>query len=150
MALGIFAFAMMGLIGLIPVALTTHRDAKLDTVLAQIKQRLAAEVLLTDGAELADLASNGTDRAFDAEGVEIEEGSANADSRTVYRGRIALDTFTPPGSPQSQSLQRVLLYAVQDPTPGKTILNAASPSGSVLVPKAESAAGSGAQSSASL
>ncbi|GAB4182392.1 MAG: hypothetical protein Fur0032_23450 [Terrimicrobiaceae bacterium] len=141
MSLGIFSFAMMGLLGLIPAAVIAHRDAKLDTVLAQIKQRLAAEVLLTDGNALAAL--NNFDRAFDAEGIEIMPGSPNADARTVYRGKIMIETFTPPGAAgQSQSLQRILLYAVQDPTSGKTILNAAQPSGSLLIPKAESAGNS--------
>ena len=52
MALGIFAFAVIGLMGMLPIALQTHRDAKNETVLSQIKQRLAAEVLLNAGAQL--------------------------------------------------------------------------------------------------
>lgn len=136
MALGLFAFGIVGIIGLLPVALTTHREAKLDTVLAQIQQRLAAEVLLTDGRELAAL--HGFVKRFDAEGREIPAGAPDGEQRTVYRAKIVFAQFTPPGSSAaSPSLQRALLYAVQDP--GGDKLSYAAPSGAVLVAKAESA-----------
>ncbi len=135
MALGIFAFAIMGLIGLLPVALNTHKEAKLSTVLSQIKQRLAAEVMLTDGAKLSAL--NNASRNFDAEGREL--GASETD-KAVYRARIEIQNFLPPGAlAVSSSLQRVVLFAVQDPTPGGTILASAKASGSLLVAKAESA-----------
>lgn len=146
MALGIFSFALMGLLGLIPAAVTTHREAKLDTVLTQIKQRLAAEVLLTDGAELQAL--NNFTRAFDVEGREIEIGDSDAAARTVYRGKIVLQNFQTPGGHSSDSLQRVVLYAVHDPTSGGELLDKARPSGSMLVPKAETAPSNASASAA--
>lgn len=141
MALGIFSFALMGLLGLIPAAVTTHREAKLDTVLTQIKQRLAAEVLLTDGEKLSELTT--FSRAFDVEGREVENNSP----LVVYRGKISIQSFTPPGSSGvSTSLQRVVLYAAHDPTSDGRLINQAPPSGSILVPKAESAGSSGGAS----
>jgi len=138
MALGIFAFAIIGLVGLIPVALTTHKEAKVSTVLSQIQQRLAAEVLLTDGASLAQLQTS--PRLFDAEGGELDPSKASEASKAVYRARIEIQNFLPPGAlTTSSSLQRVVLFAVQDPTAGGTILAAAKASGSLLVAKAESA-----------
>ena len=133
-ALGIFAFAVLGLMGMLPIALQTHRDAKLDTVLAQIKQRLAAEVLLTDGANLANLSENV--KIFDVEGRELASNAPDID--IVYRAKIALQPFQVPGSTlASSSLQRIVFYALQDPV-GNLILNAP-PNGAILVSRAENA-----------
>ncbi len=132
-ALGIFSFSILGLLGLLPIAVSIHGDAKSSTVLSQIKQRLAADVLLTDGANLSGLV--GVARNFDAEGREV--GVDEAD-KAVYRARIEIENFQPPGAPgTSSSLQRVVLFAVQDPTPAGTLISAAKPSGSLLVSKAE-------------
>ena len=133
-ALGIFAFAVLGLMGMLPIALQTHRDAKLDTVLAQIKQRLAAEVLLTDGANLANLSENV--KIFDVEGRELASNAPDID--IVYRAKIALQPFQVPGSTlASSSLQRIVFYALQDPA-GNLIADAP-PNGSILVSRAENA-----------
>lgn len=137
MSLGIFAFAMMGLVGLLPVAMNTHKEAKTSTVLSQIQQRLAAEVLLTDGAKLAQLQTDWqtSPRLFDAEGGELQ---ANEGTQAVYRAKIEIQNFQPPGaSAASSSLQRVVFFAVQDP--GGNLLASAKASGSLLVAKAESA-----------
>jgi uncharacterized protein (TIGR02598 family) len=134
LALGLFSFAVLGLVGMIPIALKTHREAKNDTVLSQIKQRLAAEALLTDGAELAKLDSN--EKKFDVEGRELSSTAADID--VVYRAKIALQPFQVPGtSLTSSSLQRIVFYALQDPA-GNLIANAP-PSGSILVSRAENA-----------
>ena len=133
-ALGIFAFAVLGLMGMLPIALQTHRDAKLDTVLAQIKQRLAAEVLLTDGANLANLST--IEKKFDVEGRELASNAPDID--IVYRAKIALQPFQVPGSTlASSSLQRIVFYALQDPA-GNLIADAP-PNGSILVSRAENA-----------
>ena len=134
MALGIFAFAVLGLMGMIPIALQTHKDAKLDTVLSQIKQRLAAEALLTDGAQLANLST--IEKKFDAEGRELALNAPDID--IVYRAKIALQPFQIPGTTSnSSSLQRIVFYALQDPA-GNLISNAP-PNGSILVSRAENA-----------
>jgi uncharacterized protein (TIGR02598 family) len=133
-ALGVFAFAVLGLMGMLPIALQTHRDAKLDTVLSQIKQRLAAEVLLTDGANLASL-SEGV-KKFDVEGRELTASAPDID--VVYRAKITLEDFQIPGtSLTSASIQRIVFYAIQDPA--NNLIAKAPPSGSILVSKAENA-----------
>lgn len=133
LALGVFAFAVLGLMGMIPIALQTHRDAKNETVLSQIKQRLAAEALLTDGAQLANLSTD--EKKFDVEGRELLGTSEN---EVVYRAKITLEPFRTPGTTlTNSSLQRVVFYALQDPA-GNLISNAP-PSGSILVSRAEDA-----------
>lgn len=129
MALGIFAFAIMGLIGLLPVALSTHKEAKVSTVLSQIQQRLAAELVLTDGARIANL--SGVQRNFDVEGREITVGNI------AYSAKIILTSATLPGGAVSASLQRAVLIAVPNPA-GTNISSTAATSG-LLVAKAENA-----------
>jgi uncharacterized protein (TIGR02598 family) len=134
LALGLFSFAVLGLMGMIPIALRTHKEAKLDTVLSQIKQRLAAEALLTDGAQLATLSTSV--KKFDVEGRELATNAPDID--VVYRAKIALQPFQVPGTALiSSSLQRIVFYALQDPA-GNLIANAP-PSGSILVSRAENA-----------
>jgi hypothetical protein len=119
--------------GMIPIALKTHREAKNDTVLSQIKQRLAAEVLLTDGAHLTEIFKNAY-KCYDDEGREIDTNAPNI----VYRSKIELQPFQIPGtSLTSASIQRIVFYAIQDPA-NKLIANAP-PSGSILVSTAENA-----------
>lgn len=133
MALGIFAFGIMGLLGLLPVALQTHQDAKVSTVLAQIQQRLAAELLLTDGAKLSELTT--TQRNFDVEGREL--GSSEA-GKTVYSAKLMLTNAVLPGGAASSSLQRATLYAVTNPA-GTANFVATTPTAAIVVSKAENA-----------
>lgn len=134
MALAIFSFAVMALIGLLPVAVNTHKEAKLQTVLSQIRQRLAAEVLLTDSTQLDSL--NGMTRNFNNEGTELDTTSTDP---VIYRAKIEVTNVTLPGSnAASTSLKRVQLFAVFDPTNGSTLLNQATPSASMLIPLAAS------------
>lgn len=136
MALGVFAFAILGLVGLIPVAVNTHREAKQDTVLSQITQRLSAEVLLTDVQLLSDL--DGFERAFDAEGREV----ASSDPLAVYRAKILLVGYQAPGaSSPSDSLQRAVFYAVHDP--GNTKIGSSPASGSLIISRASANFASG-------
>jgi uncharacterized protein (TIGR02598 family) len=133
-ALGLFSFAVLGLMGMIPIALRTHKEAKLDTVLSQIKQRLAAEALLTDGAQLATLSTSV--KKFDVEGRELATNAPDID--VVYRAKISLQPFQVPGTTlTSSSLQRIVFYALQDPA-GNLIADAP-PNGSILVSRAENA-----------
>ncbi len=129
-ALGLFAFGIVGLVGLIPVALNTHREAKVSTVLSQIQQRLTAELLLTDGAKLASL--NGVQRNFDVEGKEITSGSI------AYSAKIVLVDATLPGGATSASLRRAALIAIPNPG-GATDIPTSEVTSGILVAKAENA-----------
>lgn len=130
MALGIFAFAIVGLVGLIPVALTTHKEAKVSTVLCQIQQRLTAELILTDGAKLDAL--DGVQRNFDVEGKEIVTG------QIAYSAKIVFENATLPGGTTSVSLRRAKLIALPNPTGIGSIPTDKATAG-VLVAKAENA-----------
>lgn len=135
LALAIFSFAVMALVGLLPVAINNHREAKLNTILSQISQRMTAEVLLSDGSQLSAL--NEVTRYFDYDGVELGEAQA---SKAYYRAKIVLTpTFQLPGSATSTSLQRIELYAVQDPKGSLIGSSSLKPTTSMLIPKAESA-----------
>ncbi len=132
LALGIFSFAIMALFGLLPVAMQTHQDSKASTVLAQIQQRLVAELLLTDGAVL-DTVSTGQ-RNFDGEGRELESAESNL---TVYSSKLEVLPVSLPGGSTSQSLRRAALWAVENPS-GKAIA-AAVPTSGILLSEAENA-----------
>jgi hypothetical protein len=99
-------------------------------VLSQIQQRLTAELMLTDGAKLANL--NGVQRNFDFEGKEIASGPI------AYSAKIVLDTATLPGGSTSSSLRRATLIALPNPTGMASIPTDKATSG-ILVAKAEDA-----------
>jgi len=130
MSLGIFAFGIVGLVGLMPVALTTHKEAKVSTVLSQIQQHLTAELILTDGANLAKL--NGLQRNFDFEGKEITSG------QIAYSAKIVLVDAILPGGSTSASLRRAALIVIPNPT-GMPSIPTDKPTSGVLVTKAENA-----------
>lgn len=135
MSLGLFAFGTLGLIGLLPVALSNHQEAKVGTVLAQISQRLSAEVMLTDAERLAAL--DGFVRAFDWEGRELANPN---DASAVYRARIEIENFQAPGSDSaSPSLRRAVIFAMRDPVGDKINSSGAVAAGSVLVARADTA-----------
>jgi uncharacterized protein (TIGR02598 family) len=71
LAIGVVSFAMVSILGLIPVGLTTFRNAMDLSVEAGIAQRLAGEVQRTDFANLST-----TNYTFDDQGVE--SGAAEA------------------------------------------------------------------------
>lgn len=122
LALGIFTFAIISLMGLIPVALDTHKNAKDEVVMAQVLQRLAGEVLLTDPSKIEEL--DGRTYAFSAEGVETES------NRAIFRGKIKVSSMQMPGGSNSKSLKRMELFVAKDP--GNTKIQTSSPSGSTL------------------
>ena len=118
MALGLFAFAVIGIVGLLPVALETHRAARQDTVLAQIGQRLSAEVLQTDFSKLS--AVSGVIRYFDEQGIEVAPGSGSA---RIYSAKVQVANLELPDEPAyaSASARRVELYVRHDPAGSGTI-----------------------------
>jgi uncharacterized protein (TIGR02598 family) len=128
MALGIFSFAIVGLVGLIPVSVATHKEAKVSTVLSQIQQRLTAELILTDGAKLSNL--DGVQRNFDVEGREITSGPI------AYSAKVVLTDVTLPGGATSTSIRRAVLIAVPNPS-GAASLPADKATSGILVSKAD-------------
>lgn len=130
LALGVFAFAVVALIGLIPTAITTHKEAKTATVLAQIHQRMIAEIMLTDGSVLKSL--DGLQINFDIEGTETTGPTV------VYSAKFIFADVVLPGGMPSRSMNRVKIIAIKNPT-GTAVPITAPATASVIVTKAENA-----------
>ncbi len=75
LALGIASFGLVAAVGLIPVGLTTMRDAMDDTAQSMISHRISSEAALTPFAEL-DAKYDGANLYFDDEGqLQDREGA---------------------------------------------------------------------------
>lgn len=83
MALGIVLFALLTIVGLLPMGLTSLRDAMEQTVESQIVQRTSAEVLLTPYKQLAQTISGRT-CYYDGEGYLLASSPAAAPAATQY------------------------------------------------------------------
>lgn len=75
LALGICSFAMVAIVGMIPVGLSTFKDAMDTTAQSQIVQTLASEVLLTDYRTLT-ASSTSSPRYYNEQGIPTEERDA--------------------------------------------------------------------------
>lgn len=83
-SLGIVAFAMVSLVGLLPAGLSNFRVAMSNTIEAQIVQALSEDVAATDFAHLAGLENQKF--TFDSRGVETAADGKFA----VYTASITL------------------------------------------------------------
>lgn len=84
-AMGIVSFAMVSMMGLIPVGLTTFHQAVDATVVAQIAQGVLNEAQLTPFDQLSDYSA-----AYDESGGRVEEGSP----AEVYRASLTHASVT--------------------------------------------------------
>jgi len=150
-ALAIFAFALVGLISLLPMAITTHRQAVGNTVIAQITQQLTGEVQMCGPNEFAktytqqnqvwyfDYQGNQTGTATATTGTATPSPAPSTNPGTVYIAEaIVTPSTTLPGSTgTSTCLQTVQIYAAFDPTSTGTLLlsqiNKGAPNGVVVV-----------------
>lgn len=91
-SLGIVAFAMVSLVGLLPAGLSNFRVAMSNTIEAQIVQALSEDVAATDFVNLASLANQ--KYTFDSRGMETA-----ADGRfAMYTASIVLQPIDDPAS----------------------------------------------------
>lgn len=96
LALGIMAFAMAGIVGLIPFGLTSFRQAMNNTVESGIIQSLTNEIFLSEFANLKSMAkSEGKVYYFDADGDSISNPA-----EALYTAEISF-TDLKPRAPQS-------------------------------------------------
>jgi uncharacterized protein (TIGR02598 family) len=77
LALGICSFAMIGIVGMIPVGLSTFKGAMETTAQAQIVQALASEVLLTDYQTLTGSTGRTAPSFYNEQGMPTEEHAAD-------------------------------------------------------------------------
>lgn len=114
-AFGILSFAMITLIGLLPMALTTLREVKRDTVHANILQYVAATANLTPFTNMVSLAT-GTPQnnspppwTFDDQGEVLSQGAttnASDTSPAAYKAYISVTSspISPSSAPSSDSV----------------------------------------------
>lgn len=87
-AIGIVSFAMLGVMGLIPVGLSTFRDAMSTTTQSEILSVITAEVLRTDASNLS-----ATNYYFDERGIPVD---GQGDQRRVFTASVAAPTDLSP------------------------------------------------------
>lgn len=97
LALGICSFALMAIVGMIPVGLSTFRDAMNTTAQSQIVQSLASEVLLTDTNFLA--AMSPAPLFYDDQGTVVDASS----DRLAYTAKIEKEDIESPAGLSSSS-----------------------------------------------
>jgi len=83
-AIGIVSFAMLGVMGLIPVGLSTFRDAMSTTTRSEILSVITSEVLRTDASNLS-----ATNYYFDERGIPVD---SPGDQRRVFTASVAAPT----------------------------------------------------------
>lgn len=79
-SIGIVSFAMMGILGMVPVGLATFRNAMNLTVESAIVQEVSGELQRTDHADLA-----ATNLYFDEQGLRVAGAS---DSARIYSAEV--------------------------------------------------------------
>jgi uncharacterized protein (TIGR02598 family) len=90
MALGIAAFCLVALLGLMPVGLKTVRDARGDSLRAEILKSMGNIAQQTDYSQLSSLA--GKKYYFDINGLLVTSTSADA----IYEAALSTNAVTLP------------------------------------------------------
>jgi uncharacterized protein (TIGR02598 family) len=102
-ALGVISFAMVGLMGLIPVGLKTSREAIDTTIQAQMAQMIRNQILLSEFTDLN--AWKGKTLYFDDQGLSVE----SADSSTrVFTAVVDIQDVKVPITSMAESVARVV------------------------------------------
>ena len=111
LALGVVTFAMIPVLGLMPIGLNTFRDSMNTTISSQIAQGVANELQQTDFDQLS---LSAPVRYFDAQGNELP---ATSKSSAVYHVNLAfLKGTTLPGSAESNpNLATVIVQFAHNP-----------------------------------
>jgi uncharacterized protein (TIGR02598 family) len=108
LALGVVSFAMMGLVGLIPVGLQTSREAINITVESQIVQSLAGDLQLADYSKLA-----GGTFHFDEQGTAV----AVSDPDRLYTVAVTPQATRSPAGLSAGAAQSVLIEVTNRSNP---------------------------------
>ena len=95
LALGLCVFAVLPVVGLLPMALRSAKDATDTTQQSKIIQRVANELLQTPFAQLP---SRLTDRQFDYDGMEVATGGD-----VYYTAGVSLADLSIPGATDSSA-----------------------------------------------
>jgi len=123
LCIGIVAFAFLAIFGMLPVGLSTFRQAMDNTVGSQIIQRLVGEAQQTDFPAL--IATSTTLRYFDDQGNEM-----TADKNYIYTAEITVvapTTLPNTSTPATNSLATVTIKLANNPGRNPTPFASTSP-----------------------
>ncbi len=84
MAIGLISFAMLSIVGLMPVGLSTLRNAMNQTVEGQIVQKMSGRFLLTPFSQLRTNYSTSQSFYYDQEGEEVPGAGTAAFKVTAF------------------------------------------------------------------
>ncbi len=90
MALGIVTFALVSMLGMLPLALDTFRQSSESTTSSRIAQQIIAQAQETDFAKLTDVAGR---YRYDDEGAEVTRTND-----VIYAATVTVADATPPGT----------------------------------------------------
>jgi uncharacterized protein (TIGR02598 family) len=107
LSIGIVSFAFVGMFGLLPVGLSTFRQAIDNSVGSQIVQRLVNEAQQTDYPTLTDPSHSPSTRYFDDQGNEV-----NSDKDSIYTARISVTKTDDPEIKTQSALKTASLATV--------------------------------------
>jgi uncharacterized protein (TIGR02598 family) len=111
-AMGIVAFAMVPILGLVPMGLTTFRNAISYTAEAQIVQGLSNEILLTDYDLVEDKYSSTQISYYSDEGELLASAS---EAGAIYQAKVDLqDIAAPSASSVTPSASKCALIEISN------------------------------------
>lgn len=124
MAIGIFSFGFVAMIGLLPVGLNVSRQAIETTISSQIVQQLTTQALQTDFSLLEKL-EEAKPYYFDDQGKELAANDGQSETslmeKSSYKAGFAVDTNTAlPSNTTSQRLATVTVFVLN--THGSTAI----------------------------
>jgi uncharacterized protein (TIGR02598 family) len=91
---GIVAFAMVGILGMVPVGLASFRQARENTVEPDIVQALTSELDTTTFANISSMAYPAQTYYYDAEGNSITPVGSAPPSNAIYTAKISLQSIS--------------------------------------------------------
>lgn len=105
-AIGLAAFALVGLIGLMPQGLITLKQSRSDSLRAEILKSVANTANQTDFSLMSSL--NGTNFYFDGDGVLVSSNSLEA----LYRAVLSTNSASVPASTSAYTLPGAIKVSV--------------------------------------
>ncbi|PTY03625.1 hypothetical protein DB346_07075 [Verrucomicrobia bacterium LW23] len=91
LSLGVVSFAMVSILGMLPVGLSMFNKARNYTVEAQIVQAISNDILLTDFVNLAALADQ--TYYFDDSGKPLATATENVEAQKVFAATVRLKSL---------------------------------------------------------
>lgn len=94
-AMGIITFSLVSVMGLLPIGLSSFRDATESTIESQIISQISSETSLMPFHELPDYVG-ASPYYFDDEGSQVR-----SEAEAIYQAQVKLKTPNYPGQPQA-------------------------------------------------